>query len=146
MLSLDTNILVYAADKTAGARYLAARRIVDRAAPTGAILTEQSLFEFFHVCTRKGKMSAPEAELLIRRFAQDFALALPQPSVLDDALKFQSRYRLSIWDARLLAVCAAHGCDHLLSEDLQDGARYGGVAVVNPFKPANAALIGQLLA
>jgi predicted nucleic acid-binding protein len=44
-----------------------------------------------------------------------------------------------------LATCAAHGCDYLLSEDLQDGAQYGGVTVINPFNAANAPLIGQLL-
>jgi predicted nucleic acid-binding protein len=49
-----------------------------------------------------------------------------------------------VFDARLLAVCNAHGCTHLLSEDLQDGARYGGVTVVDPFHPANAAAVESL--
>jgi predicted nucleic acid-binding protein len=145
MLSLDTNVLVYAVDKAAGTRHVHARQIVDRAAPSGAVLTEQSLFEFFHVATRKGKMSASDAETVVRKFARDFALMLPHPSIVADVLALQSRHRLGIWDARLLAVCAAHGCTHLLTEDLQDGAAYGTVTVVNPFNAANARLIGQLL-
>ncbi len=55
------------------------------------------------------------------------------------------RYQLSIWDARLLAACAAHGCTHLLSEDLQDTMRYGSVTIVNPFNPANAVVVESLL-
>lgn len=145
MFSLDTNVLVYAADRTAGARHHAARRIVDRAAPSGAVLTEQSLFEFFHAGTRKAKMSVSDAETVVRKFARDFLLVLPHPTVVEDTLALRSRYQLGIWDARLLAVCAAHGCSHLLSEDLQDGASYGSVTVVDPFNAANAVLIGSLL-
>jgi predicted nucleic acid-binding protein len=70
---------------------------------------------------------------------------MPPQTVIEDAFALLSRHRLSIWDARLLAVCAAHGCDYLLSEDMQDGAQYGGVTVVDPFKAANAAIIEQVL-
>jgi len=145
MFSLDTNVLVYAVDKTAGERHESARRIVDRAPVAEAALTEQSLFEFFHACTRKSKIPALEASSLIRDFAEDFTILFPHRTVIDDAFLLMAHYPLSIWDARLLAVCNAHGCDHLLSEDLQDGAQYGRITVVNPFKPANASVIGQLL-
>ena len=90
-------------------------------------------------------MTASEVELVVRKFAQDFELMLPHPTIVDDTLILRSRYHLSIWDAHLLAVCNAHRCDHLLSEDLQDGGQYGGVTVVNPFNAANAPLIGRLL-
>ena len=145
MFALDTNVLVYAADRTAGTRRFAARQIVDRAAPSGAVLTEQSLFEFFRAATRKAKMSFAEAEMVVRKFARDFRIAPSHARVLDDTLALRSRYHLGVWDARLLAVCEAHGCDHLLSEDLQDGATYGTVGVLNPFNPGNAARIAQVL-
>lgn len=146
MISLDANVIVYMADKRAGERQALARDIVRRASKAHGGLTEQVLFEFFHAATRKGKVPREEAMATIEDLTQSFALLLPQQAIVEDTLALQSRYRLGIWDARLLAVCNAHGCDHLLSEDLQDGARYGGVAVVNPFNPANAALIGHLLA
>jgi predicted nucleic acid-binding protein len=145
MLSLDTNILVYAADATAGLKHAAAKMVLDKAAPAGAALTEQSLFEFFHACTRKGKLTASEAQLVVGQLLQDFTMMLPHGTIVNDALAVQLRYHLNIWDARLVAVCSAHGCDHLLSEDLQDGAQYGGVRIVNPFNPPNAGLIGRLL-
>src|ERR1044072_1197641 len=110
MFSLDTNVLVYAADRTAGARHHAARRIVDRAGPSGAVLTEQSLFEFFHAGTRKAKMSVSDAEIVVRKFAQDFLLVMPHPAVIEDTLALRARYQLVSWDARLLAGCVAAGC------------------------------------
>ena len=81
----------------------------------------------------------------MRGYLTYFPLLVPHIGIIGDVLTLLDRYRLGTWDARLLAVCAARGCTHLLSEDLQDGAAYGTVTVVNPFNPANAGLIGQLL-
>ena len=40
---------------------------------------------------------------------------------------------LSHWDSLLLAACLEAGVETLYSEDLQDGANYDSVRVVNPF-------------
>jgi len=145
VISLDANILIYSADMDAGSRYVTAKEIMVAANRGNTALTEQSLFEFFHASTRKGKMSTSDAASVVRELTQNFSLLLPYPTVINDTFALIARHNLSIWDARMLAVCAAYGCDHLLSEDMQDGAQYGGVTVVNPFNAANAPLIGQLL-
>jgi predicted nucleic acid-binding protein len=145
MFSLDTNVLMYASDKTEGARHFAARQLVDDAAQQNAGLSEQSLLEFFHASTRKGKISVAEATTIIEEYRQSFTLLLPPETVIEDTLALMARHLLSIWDARLLAVCNAYGCSHLLSEDMQDGADYSGVIVINPFNKANAALVADLL-
>jgi predicted nucleic acid-binding protein len=145
VISLDTNILVYAVDLDAGERHAQARQIVQRASNAHGGLTEQSLFEFFHVSTRKSKTTYPDAAMTMRDLLQSFTLLLPPQTIVEDTLALRDRYSLGVWDSRLLAVCNAHGCDHLLSEDLQDRAQYGRVTVVNPFNPANANLIRQLL-
>jgi len=90
-------------------------------------------------------MTLREASTVVERFARDFSLIFPHKSVVEDALALRDRYGVSIWDARLLVVCGANGCNHLLSEDMQDGMQYGPVTIVNPFKAANVALVGQLL-
>jgi predicted nucleic acid-binding protein len=145
MLSLDANILFYAADRNAGLRHLAAQQILHDAAGPNAVLTEQSLFEFFHSSTRKGKIPVADAMTIVREFAKHFAVIHASQNTLERALALFSQYQLSIWDARILAICEAHGCDYLLSEDMQDGARYGNVTVVNPFKPANTEILEQAL-
>jgi predicted nucleic acid-binding protein len=145
LFSLDTNILVYAADVDAGAKHVEAKNILASAIDARAGLTDQAIIEFLNATTKKKKLTLSKVSPYIRNFATNFKLMLPTEHVIMDTFALLSSHNLSVFDARLLAVCDAHGCNHLLSEDLQDGARYGGVTVVNPFNPANASLIGQLL-
>jgi predicted nucleic acid-binding protein len=42
-------------------------------------------------------------------------------------------YNPRYWDAAIIEVARATGCDTVFSEDLNDGQDYGGVRVVNPF-------------
>lgn len=146
MLSFDTNVLVYAADENSGERHVLAANLLRDARDAPVVLTEQSIFEFVSVVTRKAKLSLDRAVPYVRELLATFKLVSPPDTIAEDVFVLMGKYNLSVWDARLLAVCDAHGCDHLLSEDLQDGARYGSVTVVNPFNPANAALTGRLLA
>jgi len=40
---------------------------------------------------------------------------------------------ISLWDALIVEAARVAGCSSVYSEDLQDGGKYGGVRVVNPF-------------
>jgi predicted nucleic acid-binding protein len=53
--------------------------------------------------------------------------------VLTRAHEAESRYELNWWDCLIVAAAQAQGCTLLLTEDLQDGANYGGVIARNPF-------------
>lgn len=55
--------------------------------------------------------------------------------MLDDALAIKARYQLSSWDSAIVAAAKAADCREILSEDMGDGQDYGGVRVLNPFKP-----------
>ena len=60
----------------------------------------------------------------------------PQPidlKVLTRAYEIEKQNRLNWWDCLIVAAAQAQGCVLLLTEDLQDGADYGGVSVRNPF-------------
>ena len=66
------------------------------------------------------------------------ALLAWEPQAIDGALlqrgrTVESRYGLSWWDSLVVAAAQAQGCSLLLTEDLQDGAAYGGVTARNPF-------------
>ncbi len=146
MISVDTNILVYATDRRGGARHEAATDIIRAARRVDTGLTEQAIVEFINVAIRKTKLPLDETLPFVQEFLASFRLLLPTDAIVDDVLDLLSRYNLSAWDARLLAVCNAHDCEYLLSEDLQDGARYRKVTVINPFDPANADVLNRLLA
>ena len=68
--TLDTNILVYAADHLAGAKHELAIELMDRAMARDCVLTVQSLAEFYHAATRKGIVPVREAAGLIRDWMQ----------------------------------------------------------------------------
>lgn len=145
MISIDTNILVYATDKRGGARHDAATDIIRAARRADGALTKQAIVEFMNVAARKIKMPFDETLPFIREFLASFKLLLPTDTVVEDVLELLSRHNLSVWDARLLAVCKEHRCEYLLSEDFQDGARYAGVTVINPFNNANSRLLDRIL-
>ena len=50
------------------------------------------------------------------------------------AIEIEERYRVSFWDALILATAASCGASVLYTEDLSDGQKYDSVVVRNPFK------------
>lgn len=49
------------------------------------------------------------------------------------ALQIKDRYKLSYWDAAIIAAAMELGCHTVYSEDLNHGQSYAGVRVINPF-------------
>jgi predicted nucleic acid-binding protein len=48
----------------------------------------------------------------------------------------KERWQTSLWDALIIAAARESGATTLISEDLNHGQDYGGVRVLNPFRPA----------
>lgn len=94
----------------------------------------QVLNEYYVNATRKLRPGlAPED-------AWDDILALyswrPQPistELMSRARHVEIGHRLSWWDSLVVAAAQLQNCALLLSEDLQDGARFGSVVVRSPF-------------
>jgi len=53
--------------------------------------------------------------------------------LLQNGREIERRFKLSWWDSLIVASAQSQNCTVLLSEDLQDGATYGGVTVRSPF-------------
>lgn len=143
--SLDTNILIDAVDVDARARHTEAAALVGRAAHADVVLTLQTLGEFFHVVTRKGKLDTPRATRAVRIWRRVFPLHAAAGAALDGAIEAVHEHRLPFWDAMLWATVQQAGSELLLTEDFQDGRRLGSVTFVNPFDPANADLLERAL-
>ena len=123
-----------------------AKRLMAAAYWTASAIAEQTILEFLNAAVGKQKLPFTEAARVARSWLSNFALMLPPASIIEDTFALLGAHRLSVWDARLLAVCGANGCDVLLSEDMTDGARYGSVRVLNPFNARNSTVIAKLLA
>ena len=112
---------------------MSALEILDRAVRGDCVLTLQALAEFFHVTTRKRMVARTDAAIQIRDWTTEFPIVAAEPGALLAALEFAVDGRFGWWDALLLATAARHGCEVVLSEDMQDGAWFAGVTILDPF-------------
>jgi predicted nucleic acid-binding protein len=144
-LTLDSNILINAVDSAAGDRHGIAAALITRAAHGNCVLTLQSLGEFFHVATRKSRLSPADAGLVVERWRAVFSIHAAGEQCLGPAIDLVKRHGFSFWDAMPWTTAREAGCRLLLSEDLQDGQTLGGVTCVNPFAARNRMLIDAAL-
>lgn len=134
---VDSNVLLYAYDVSAGERHDRAAELVATLGRrrTGA-LSIQVLQEFYVNVTRK--LAEPLPSRLAReriRVLSRWPTHRPRAADVIAAIDLHNKYDVSFWDAMILRSAASLGCDRVWSEDLNAGQRYDGVTVVNPFAP-----------
>jgi predicted nucleic acid-binding protein len=130
---VDSNVLVYAHDKTAGEkRERAAALVADFWHSCQGCLSVQVLQEFYTVMTRKHLLTPVATEQLVERYTY---WTVHEPGVQDvmSAIRLHQSALISFWDAMILTSAARLGCETIWSEDLNAGQRLGGVRVRNPF-------------
>jgi predicted nucleic acid-binding protein len=146
LVTFDTNVLVYTLRTPENPNLDRANDLVDRAAcsnSAGVLL--QSLTEFSYVAVRKLRMDVRLVQHRVVAFREVAPVHAPIGEDLMDALDLVRDHRLAFWDALMCATANRAGLHYLLSEDMQDGRRVGGLTIVNPFRPQNAALIDRIL-
>jgi predicted nucleic acid-binding protein len=135
---IDTNILVYAYDRSAGRKHTAAARLVEQCwEDENGCISIQVLQEFYVTVTRK--IPRPLEYQTARQVIADLThwrIHIPEAIDVLQAIDLQQTYRLAFWDAMVLQSAARLGCTQLLSEDLSHGETYSTVQVINPFKPS----------
>lgn len=146
MIALDTNILVYIEGRSDPLdRHNAAQRLAERIGRTGAIVPLQVLSEFLNVCRNKGILSMGHAVARAQDYASVFHTPLSEFEDLMEATGIAQRYKLSYFDALIVAVAARAGATLLLSEDMHDGLEIGGVKILNPFVPKNETVLADYI-
>jgi predicted nucleic acid-binding protein len=133
---VDTNILVYAEDRDAKAKHAVARDLIlklweDRE----GVVSVQVLQEFYVNATRKLKkpLTSPKALEIVEEYLT-WTVVENTSVLLTSAIRLQTKAQLSFWDAMVVQAAIEAGCEFLYSEDLNDGQRFGSLALVNPFK------------
>lgn len=144
-VAFDTNVLMYAHDLDSPPKRAVALRLIRQGYARRSILPSQALAEFIHAAPRKLGMSRERVLINAGRFARYLTVATYGPADLADAIAAHRDHGLQIYDAIIWATARQAGCTHLLTEDFQDGRSLGGVTFVNPFDPANTALVERLL-
>lgn len=133
--TLDTNILVYAIDASAGLRHEIARQVVLASQLLDCRLTVQAVSEFYWATTRKRIVPEAQAAALVEDWLTVFPAHAASPQSVRRAINAAAAGLASYWDALLVATAAEAGCLAVITEDMSDGARLFGVRLVNPFAP-----------
>ena len=141
---VDTNVLVYARDASEPVKQPAASLRLERLwrNRSGRVST-QVLSEYYVTVTQELDPGMPTEAA--RRDVRNFIAWDPLPvgpALIQPAWSLQDRFSLSYWEALIVGAAQITDCGLLLSEDLQDGQRFDGITVVNPFQHAPDAVLG----
>jgi predicted nucleic acid-binding protein len=133
---VDTNVLVYAHDRSEILKRPVAQALLDElwTSRTGALST-QILQEFYVVATRKfdPPLTRGAAREIVALYGSWSLVEIDLPLILT-ASQLEEQHRLSFWDALVVEAARRSGATRLVTEDLQDGRRIGGVRIENPFR------------
>ncbi len=131
---VDTNILMYAHDATAGVKHERARALVEEMWRTRSGVVSTQVLQELCVNLRR-KAGRPLDLKTTREIVTDYlcweVVVNTGESILE-ALEIEDRYRISFWDALVIQAAESSGAVVLYSEDLSDGETYGSVRIVNP--------------
>jgi len=133
---VDTNVLVYAYDRSNLTKQKRAFEVLDRLAlSTRGVLSAQVLSEFFVVVTRKIPNPLPVAHAVrsVENYLRSWYVVPITPPLIYEALRGTEQHRMSYWDALIWATAKLNQIQTILSEDFQDGRAVEGVRFVNPF-------------
>src|SRR5258706_3009354 len=108
---VDTSILIYAHDRSAGVKHERARDLVEKLWTSGqGVLSTQVLQE---LCVNlRRRVARPLAVDEIRRLVHDYMsweIVVNTPEAVLQALEIEVRYKTSFWDALILQAAEQSG-------------------------------------
>jgi predicted nucleic acid-binding protein len=131
---VDTNILVYAYDRSTGEKHIRANALLRSLWETNFGCISLQVLQEFHVTVTR-KVAVPlglvESSEIIRDLSA-WAVHTPSANDLLAAIQIQQQYGLSFWDAMIVRSASQLGCECIWSEDMAHGQAYAGVRVLNP--------------
>lgn len=133
---VDTNVLLYAHDRSEGRKHALARSFLEELwATRSGVLSTQVLQEFYVVATRKfdPPMRRDEAAEVVALYGTWLVIQIGVPVILG-AVQLEAEHRLSFWDALIVEAARLAGATRLVTEDLQHGRRLAGVRIEDPFR------------
>lgn len=132
---IDTNILVYANDRTEKGKYERAKQILfNGIANEDIAISTQVLSEFYVTVTKKIKVKLPantaKKEILLLKVIEiveiDFNLII-------QAINISDKNKLTYWDSLIIAAAQEARCNIVYSEDFNPDQTIGSVTIKNPF-------------
>lgn len=137
---LDTNVLVYAYDASNPKKQRVAQDLVRRAVAGGIALSSQVLAEFAATLLHKlSPAASPEDALALLDALGPIQMVAADAEIVRRAVEACASYGLHFYDGMIVAAAERAGCGRIWSEDLNEGQKYFGIIVTNPFHRSESA-------
>jgi predicted nucleic acid-binding protein len=132
---VDTNVLVYAFDKSPTPKKRIAERLMLELMDQDRLrVSTQVLQELFVTLTRKvSQCCSSEEALAVLEDLAAWPLMTVDYAAIRAAGGLAHQAKLSFWDALVVVAAARTGAAVLYTEDLNDGQEILGVRISNPF-------------
>ena len=132
---LDSNILVYAHDDADPRKRQIGQDLIKRAVMGEMSMSTQTLAEFSATLLHKfSRQFSPDEITAILDALAPIRLVVPDAGTVRRAVEAHAAYGLHFYDGMIVAAAERASCSRIWSEDLNDGQKYFGIAVENPFK------------
>jgi predicted nucleic acid-binding protein len=129
----DTNIVVHAHDRAAGAKRDRAAALIEAHVRSATlVISTQVMIESYNALLRAALLDPAGALEIVEALADEHVVATDAALVLR-ALRLSQHHQLSHWDGLIVQAALDAGCGTLFSEDMQAGRRYGDLEIVDPF-------------
>jgi predicted nucleic acid-binding protein len=132
---VDTNVLVYAFDKSDSTKKRIALRLLDGLMGDDRLrLSTQILQELFVTLTRKvARCCSSEEALAVLENLAVWPIVTIDYAAIRAAAGLAAEAKISFWDALVVVAAARSGANVMYTEDLNDGQEILGVRIDNPF-------------
>lgn len=143
--AVDSNVLIYSIGLDEEGERERAIRLLEALPADDLVVPLQVIGEATRWACTKGKKSRAFAAEQASRWLATYMTQDTNRSVVNAAFELLAKHKFQIWDAIILSAAAEAKAGVLLSGDMQDGFRWRGVTVMNPFATRPALPIRQLL-
>ena len=134
---LDSNILVYAYDKSETKKHPIARELVkERWKKEDTVLSIQNLAEFYSVITSKIErpLEIDKAKQIVLDYINGFEILHYSEKTIVEAINVQAIYKIPFWDALIVGTMEENSIDTIITENEKDFKKVKWIKTINPFR------------
>jgi len=143
--ALDSNVIIYAEGLNDEWRRDRAADLLEAIDVSDVVIPLQAAGEVLLALVSRAGIARAVAMRRIRRWVEEYRTQETDIAVFTGAMEIVEHHSLRIWDSIILSAAQEGGASILLSEDMQDGFKWRGVTVVNPFTEHPAPIVRDLL-
>ena len=133
---LDTNIFIYALDRSDTKKHQISKELITQALTTGKFhISFQVVQEFINVSLKKlSGFSVSDCNEYLDAALFPILTVYPSKELYRESLIIHQRWKYGFYDSLVIAAAKQVDANTIYSEDLQDGQSIGSTKIVNPFK------------